>query len=158
MQVKKKKPAGGREGLPDTRLCVAPQQVRRDDPAGRDARAVGAVASCLHGADSALGTPARGAGLPPPLRLLRAQRSPLHLPLAALRARWDFSACGKNQSGVCITFLAAIFSLLASRRGRVSAFLYRTVSVFSCGGHRVLHDVAQIKRTFVTLLHGVLWG
>ena len=133
---------------------MAPQQVRRDDPAGRDARAVGAVASCLRGADSALGTPTRGAGLPPALRLLRAQRSPLHLPLAALRARWDFSACGKNQSGVCITFLAAIFSLLASRWGRVSALA--GLRVYTLVG--VLHDVARIKRTFVTLLHGLLWG
>lgn len=102
---------------------MAPQQVCRDDPAGRDADDVGAVASSLRGPDSALGTPPRGAGLPPPLRLLRPQRSPLHVPLAGFRARWDFSTCGKNQSGVCITFLRAIFSLLASQRGRVSSFV-----------------------------------
>lgn len=158
MQVK---PAGSTEGLSDTWLCVVPRQVCRDGPPGRDADDMGAMAGPLHGADSALGTPPRGTGLPPPLRLLRPQRSPLHVPLLGFRARWDLSTCGKNQSGVCTTFLLSHLSLLASGRagfvyGCVSTYV--TVSVYSCVRHCVLHDVDLINRTFITLLNVVLWG
>lgn len=160
------KPAGSTEALSDTWLCVVPRQVCRDGPPGRDADDMGAVASPLHGADSALGTPPRGPGLPPPLRLLRPQRSPLHVPLLGLCARWDLSTCGKNQSGVCTTFLLSHLSLLASGRagGWVSSFVYGcvstyvTASVHSSVGHRALHDVGLIKRTCITLLNVVLWG
>lgn len=114
------KPAGSTEALSDTWLCVVPRQVCQDGPRGRDADDVGAVASPLHGADSALGTPPRGPGLPPPLRLLRPQRSPLHVPILGLCARWDLSTCGKNQSGVCTTFLLSHLSLLSS--GRAGGF------------------------------------
>lgn len=132
MQVK---PAGSTEGLSDTWLCVVPRQVCRDGPSGRDADDMGAMAGPLHGADSALGTPPRGTGLPPPLRLLRPQRSPLHVPLLGFRARWDLSTCGKNQSGVCTTFLLSHLSLLASGR---AGFIFRVrVCEHVCDGECV---------------------
>lgn len=82
---------------------LSPTQVPRD-PA-HDARAR-ARPGAVRGAAAAVRAPAGGARLPAALRLLRAQRGPLHVSLPGFRARWHFQARGEDQPGVRTAFFS----------------------------------------------------
>lgn len=86
--------AGRAERLSEAKLisgvfvCFTPQVARAHAP-GQDA-ALGALAGPLRGADADLGAASRCARLSASLRLLRAQRGPLHVSVSGFCTRGDF--------------------------------------------------------------------